>query len=78
MNETDKFKRELLLRKYAQNSIDTYVSLLGVLIDRTKLDMLNVKDYLCTVTLMIENWNSCNNPHFVKAESQLKLNLQNK
>ena len=29
-------------------------------------------------TLMIENWNSCNNPHFVKAESQLKLNLQNK
>lgn len=49
MTETDKFKRELLLRKYAQNSIDTYVSLLGVLIDRTQLDLQKVKDYLCTV-----------------------------
>lgn len=49
MTEMDKFKRELLLRKYAQNSIDAYVSLLGVLIDRTRLDLQKVKDYLCTV-----------------------------
>lgn len=44
-----KFKRELLARRYAQSTIETYVCCLGVLLGKTSLDLDKIKDYIITL-----------------------------
>lgn len=50
MKEIEKFKRELLVRKYAWSSIETYCSCLGVLYNITpSFDIERIKDYVITI-----------------------------
>ncbi|HHT9135853.1 MAG TPA: tyrosine-type recombinase/integrase [Candidatus Wunengus sp. YC60] len=49
MTEVEKLKRELLVRKYSQNSIDTYASCLQVLINKTDMTTEGVKSFLITI-----------------------------
>lgn len=50
MTQEEKFKRELLVRKYSQNSIDTYVSCFKVLNLKTDLSIEGIKTFLITIT----------------------------
>lgn len=49
--EEVKFKRELLVRKYSQSSIDTYVSCLRVIMFKSgkSLNIENIKDFVITI-----------------------------
>lgn len=49
MTNEEKFKRELLVRKYSQNSIDTYVSCFKILEQKTDLKIESIKSFLITV-----------------------------
>lgn len=51
LTEYDKFRRELLFRKYSQSSMDTYISCLKVIMEKTNnnLSLERVKDFVITI-----------------------------
>ena len=51
LTQYDKFRRELLVRKYSQSSMDTYISCLKVIIEKTNnnLSLESIKDFIITV-----------------------------
>lgn len=51
LTEYDKFKRELLVRKYSQSSMETYISCLKVITSKTNNDLSldKIKDFIITI-----------------------------
>lgn len=51
MTEIEKFERELRLRRYSQNTIDTYVSCLKILYHKVSItfDIDKIKDFILTI-----------------------------